>query len=120
MAGQAGKIFDLIARTKLRQMAALLTKCGLFIGNDTGAMHIAAAMKVPVIEISSWSRRGYPLSANAPTRFRPWKTRHCILTPDSPIPPCRYHCFSEEAHCIKKISVDDVKNAILKFRQENL
>lgn len=42
-------------RTDLKNAAAIIKKCGLFISNDTGMMHIAEAMDVPVIDILGWA-----------------------------------------------------------------
>jgi|GEM_PF-1366680 lipopolysaccharide heptosyltransferase II len=47
IAGDAGAIP--IPRTSLRQMAALLSGCDLVIGNNCGPVHLASALKVPVI-----------------------------------------------------------------------
>jgi ADP-heptose:LPS heptosyltransferase len=38
-------------RTSLREMMALLTHCRLFLGNDSGPMHIADALDVPVVAV---------------------------------------------------------------------
>jgi ADP-heptose:LPS heptosyltransferase len=50
----------LIAETaNLRQAAALLKQCDLFLSVDTALMHLAAAMKVPrlaVIETPTWNK----------------------------------------------------------------
>jgi lipopolysaccharide heptosyltransferase III len=45
----AGRAIDLIGRTELLTAAAVLRRCALFIGNDTGLMHIAAASGVPTL-----------------------------------------------------------------------
>jgi exopolysaccharide biosynthesis WecB/TagA/CpsF family protein len=42
---------DLIGRTTLGQLAALLTRARLFIGADSGMMHLAAAVKTPLVAI---------------------------------------------------------------------
>ena len=36
-------------KTNLMQMASILKRCALFIGHDTGPMHIAVALKIPVV-----------------------------------------------------------------------
>ena len=47
MAG--GDVIDLVGRTGLLTAAAVLRRCALFIGNDTGLMHIAAAVGTPTL-----------------------------------------------------------------------
>jgi len=42
---------DLTAQTKIADLPALFSRCHLFIGNDSGAMHVAAAAGLPVVAI---------------------------------------------------------------------
>ncbi len=42
---------NLIGRTDLRLLAGVLARCGAFVSNDSGAMHLAAAIGVPVVAI---------------------------------------------------------------------
>ena len=44
-----GRIIDLVGRTDLLTAAAVLRRCALFIGNDTGLMHLAAASGTPTL-----------------------------------------------------------------------
>jgi len=44
-----GRVIDLVGQTDLLTAAAVLRRCALFIGNDTGLMHIAAAAGVPTL-----------------------------------------------------------------------
>lgn len=48
-AAPAARIIDLIGKTDLLTAAAVLRRCALFVGNDTGLMHIAAASGVPTL-----------------------------------------------------------------------
>jgi heptosyltransferase-3 len=48
-AAAAGGIIDLVGRTDLLTAAAVLRRCAMFIGNDTGLTHIAAATGVPTL-----------------------------------------------------------------------
>ncbi len=43
------RIVDLVGRTDLRQLAGVLARCDAFVSNDSGGMHLAAALGVPVI-----------------------------------------------------------------------
>jgi heptosyltransferase-2 len=42
---------DLTGKTAIADLPALLSQCHLFIGNDSGAMHVAAAVGLPVIAV---------------------------------------------------------------------
>lgn len=54
-------------KTDLRQLAALLKKCDIVIGNDSGIMHFAAALDVPVVAIFGPTeyRKTRPVAPNA-------------------------------------------------------
>jgi heptosyltransferase-3 len=45
----SGGVIDLVGRTDLLTAAAVVRRCSLFIGNDTGLMHIAAAAGAPTL-----------------------------------------------------------------------
>ena len=42
---------DLTGKTSIADLPALLSQCHLFIGNDSGAMHVAAAVGLPVVAV---------------------------------------------------------------------
>jgi len=42
---------DLTGKTAIADLPALLSQCHLFIGNDSGAMHVAAAVGVPIVAV---------------------------------------------------------------------
>lgn len=96
---------------RLGASAALLKRCRLYIGHDTGAMHIAAAVGVPVVEISCHPKTGSPYSWNAPERFGPWGVPCRVLRPERPLPPCREECDAREPHCITQITAEEVLEA---------
>lgn len=97
-----------VGDASLRQTAALLGRCDVFIGNDSGPMHIAAAMGIPVVEISCHPANGDPGHSNSPARFGPWNIPARILQPEIAAPPCLDYCASRDAHCIREISSEDV------------
>ena len=87
----------------VRQSAALLDRCALYVGNDTGTMHLAAAVNVPCVAIFAaidWIGRWEPFGSKN-TVFR--KTVECegCQTAD---------CFN--AHkCLDLVSTDEVITA---------
>jgi len=54
-----GRVIDLVGRTELSVAAAVLRRCAMFIGNDTGLMHIAAAAGTPTLGLFGPSPRQY-------------------------------------------------------------
>ncbi|OPZ83744.1 MAG: lipopolysaccharide core biosynthesis protein [Firmicutes bacterium ADurb.Bin419] len=107
---KAGDIVDLTGQTSLRQTFSIMRYCNLYIGNDTGPMHIAAAAGVPVLVICAHSPKD--CSSSSFSRFYPWKVPYVVLQPESCIAPCATECVAEMPHCIMQISVEEVrKNA---------
>ena len=50
-AGMRRPPIDLTGKTSIADLPALLSNCHLFIGNDSGAMHVAAAIGLPVVAV---------------------------------------------------------------------
>jgi heptosyltransferase III len=65
-----GRAIDLIGRTDLLTAAAALQRCALFIGNDTGVMHIAAAMGTPTLGL---------FGPSLPEHYAPWGSRTAVV-----------------------------------------
>lgn len=65
-----GRVLDLVGRTDLLTAAAALARCALFIGNDTGIMHIAAAMGTPTLGL---------FGPSLPEQYAPWGPRSAVV-----------------------------------------
>jgi heptosyltransferase-2 len=50
-AGIYGPSISLVGKTAIAALPALLSRCQLFVGNDSGAMHVASAVGLPVVAI---------------------------------------------------------------------
>ena len=85
-----GVVLNLAGRTGIHETAAVLERCDLFVGNDSGPMHIAAAMGVPVVAIfgpsnsQAWGPYTPPLE----------NSKHRIVSRDLPCMPCFYRHHS--------------------------
>ena len=112
-----GCVVNVVGRTTLRQTAALLKSCQLFVGNDAGPMHIAAAVGIATIGLSCHPESGSPWSVNSPLRFRPWGKGHIVIQPKEPASPCTDECTANYPHCILGITVEQVKQAVAKQLQ---
>lgn len=93
----------------IRVMAALLERCQLFVGNDSGPMHIAAALGVPTVALFG---PGDP-ERTAP-RWGPGPVT--AITRRYPCSPCRQDFFHEcppapsgKPFCLEEIHVDEVE-----------
>jgi len=90
-------------RMNVRESAALLGRCDLYLGNDTGTMHLAAAMNTPCVAIfSAIDWRG---------RWHPFGTRNRIFRKTVECEGCNTpHCFNDHK-CLKLIEEADVYSA---------
>ncbi len=94
----------------LGNLASILKCSSVFISNDTGPVHIAAAMKTPTIVI--FGRRQPGLS---PRRWRPWGEEHIILHKDVGCEECLAHNCRKDFQCLKAITDEDVFQAAKKI-----
>jgi heptosyltransferase-2 len=94
---------NLGGKTTIRQLAAVLRHCRLFIGNDSGPLHLAAGMGTPVV--------GF-FGPGEYERFRPWGSRHEALRLGLPCSPCSQNCAFDSPRCIRGISLARAKEAI--------
>jgi ADP-heptose:LPS heptosyltransferase len=94
--------------SEIRETCALLARCDLFIGNDTGAAHLAAAMGCPTLVISRHPESGDPKHPNGPARFAPWSECARVLQPAHGLDTCDTRCTQPGPHCIEQTSVPEV------------
>jgi len=88
----------------LAQMMAVLSRCQLFICNDSGPMHVAAALKVPVVAVFGPQR---------PEWFGPYGEGHrVVIRHDMWCRPCGDQCRWKEPYCLRLISVEQVMEAV--------
>ncbi|HDN78934.1 MAG TPA: glycosyltransferase family 9 protein [Chloroflexi bacterium] len=103
---------NLEGRTSLGQLGALLKRCDLFVGADSGVMHLAAAMRTPLIALFG------PTNPDAWGPWTPYSPSQVIRIP-LPCSPCSYVGFTlnrrgcPARECMKGISVERVLKASL-------
>jgi ADP-heptose:LPS heptosyltransferase/glycosyltransferase involved in cell wall biosynthesis len=102
---QRERTINLAGKTTLREMAALLKRCTLFVGIDSGPMHVAAATGVSVVAL---------FGAGEYERFKPWGANHEVIRLGLSCYPCYENCKFEEALCTKGITVSQVKSVLSK------
>lgn len=98
------RVVDLTGKTTLRELAYLMSLSSIVITVDSGPMHIAAAMGVPVIAI---------FGPTAPWRTGPYGKIHSIIRKEMPCSPCFSRvCKGKDNICMKEIEVRDVLPAV--------
>jgi predicted lipopolysaccharide heptosyltransferase III len=89
---------------KIRQLAALIEKCDVFVTNDTGPMHISVAMKTPTIALFGPGNH---------RKFQPIGEAHTTIRHPVPCNPCKQFTNKcKDNICMKSISVDEVWEAV--------
>lgn len=104
--GLAERVASLIGRRahpfeglNLIELAALISTCHLFVSNDTGPMHLAAAVGVPTLGL---------FGPGDPARFSPWAPGCHAIKGDAPCSPCRLFKSCDGRRCMGSISVEEV------------
>ena len=102
----------LCGKLSLLDSAAALRRCAVFVGNDTGIVHLAVAMKRPVVVMFGPTVEEfgfYPYAANAVVISTPLPCRPCTHTGKG-------WCKIQETHaCMNRIGVEDVLTAVEKM-----
>ena len=96
----------------LRQAAAVISRCHVLVGNDTGPSHIAVAVGTPVVAVFCHPLGAPPGVLNAPERFAPWGVAARVVRPAAPRAPCTGACEGAGAHCILEVGIEEVVNAV--------
>jgi heptosyltransferase-2 len=100
---------DLTGKTSLREAMALMSRCRLFISNDSGLMHVAAALGVPTVAIFG--------STNPATTSPPGRN-HVIIYKNVACSPCLKTDCPTDFQCMDLIGVDDVYEAAVRMLGE--
>jgi len=98
------RVLDLVGRTDLGSLVGLAAMCRVFVSNDSGAMHVAAALGTPVVALfgPTDERATRPIGTSA------------VLTADVFCRPCHLRDCPIDHRCMKRISVDAVMAAIVR------
>lgn len=100
------RIVNLVGKTDILQLGALLEKCELCISCDSGPMHIAAAVATPTIAL---------FGPTDPLRHSPYGENHTIIEKTIYCRPCykrTCHRKDDPNVCMNEITVEEVVNEI--------
>jgi heptosyltransferase II len=103
-AGMSHPPIDLTGKTSIKDLPALLSQCHLFIGNDSGAMHVAAAVGLPVVAV---------FGPTDPFGTAP-VTPSCSIVQEKPYcSPCFLRRCPTDHRCMTRVTPDAMEAAAL-------
>jgi heptosyltransferase-2 len=98
------RVVNLIGRTSLGELIGVVARCAAFVSNDSGAMHVAAALGVPVTAIFGPTDE----RVTAPAAAGPAE----VIVRDVFCRPCLLRECPIDHRCMKRIDVDTVLNSV--------
>ena len=102
VAGLKRKPIDLTGKTAIAELPALLSRCQLFIGNDSGAMHVASAVGLPVVAI---------FGPTDPFGTAPVTPKCTIVQEKAYCSPCFLRRCPTDHRCMTRVSAESVTTA---------
>lgn len=90
--------------TTIAQLVSLLKRCSMVIGGDTGPLHLAAALGIPVVGL---------YGPTPPSRNEPYTEKKEIIYHNLPCSPCwKRTCKNKTNECMDSIEVEEVMQRI--------
>lgn len=108
-------ITSVMGRATLAQTAALIKLSNLFLGNDSGPLHIALALKIPSVAI---------FGSTSPEQVIGLQEKCVVIRKRLMCSPCYVHQYDyapdcKDFPCLNEIAVDEVFNAVKKALSGN-
>jgi len=92
-------VLNLAGKTNLTEAVYLISRCRLFISNDSGLMHVAGALNIPTIAI---------FGSTNPQTTSPAGNQSIVIHQDLSCSPCLKKTCPTDFRCMDLISVEDV------------
>jgi ADP-heptose:LPS heptosyltransferase len=106
-----GKGINLAGVLSPRLTSAILHHCSLFLGNDTGAVHLAAAAGTPCVAVFS--------AQDLPGRWHPYGEQHIVFRKHPPCEGCKLFTCPHGNACLLEIQADEVAKACIDVLNRN-
>ena len=92
-------LIDMAGKTSLKEAIALIARCDLFISNDSGLMHLAGALGIPLVAI---------FGSTNPVTTSPVGEKSIVIYKDVSCSPCLKKECPSDFRCMDLIGIDDV------------
>lgn len=100
-------VVSLAGQVNLIELREVIARAALFVGSDSGPMHIAATTRTPIVAI---------FGPTLPDHFAPWRTEATIVAKGLACRPCKQReCVTADYRCLRTITVDEVLAAVRKY-----
>ena len=101
-------ILDFTDKLNYRQSAAILNLCDCYIGNDTGLMHAASALDIPILTPNCFPSDKNMTVSSLPALYYPYNVPSVTVQPKQSLDECKTSnsstgCSKQEPHCINQI-----------------
>jgi|WetSurSiteA1Bulk_404760.scaffolds.fasta_scaffold00342_8 heptosyltransferase II len=102
---------SLAGKSSLRDLIALIAECNVFLTNDSGPMHIAYAVRTPLVALFGSTD---PVLTGPPPQGH--KNSHVVIKPDLSCSPCfERTCRNKDMRCMYAVTSDEVYYGIKKI-----
>ena len=111
--GQAEKLCDglrainLAGKTSLSDLKAFISLCHLFVTNDSGPMHIASALNIPVLAI---------FGSTCPTTTGPYGDYIEVVQKKTSCSPCFKRECPIDFRCMKNIGIEEIYQRVINYK----
>jgi heptosyltransferase-1 len=106
-AASMGNACSLAGKTSLKELIAIIERAKYLVSNDSGPMHIAAALNVPVFAL---------IGPTNPARTGPYGKIHTVVSANLPCSPCYRRKRCGDWRCMSSITVEQVLESIVASR----
>jgi lipopolysaccharide heptosyltransferase II len=100
-------VFSLANRLSFSEFCALIEAADVTITNNTGPMHISAAVQTPLVVL-------YALT-HLPQQWRPWNVQHKLLYHDVSCRACYTSKCPHQQECLQKVAPEEVVEAVVEL-----
>ncbi len=99
-------VINMAGKTTIRELMSLIKQCSVFITNDSGPMHIAAALNIQVVAV---------FGSTDPEKTGPMGEKNIVIRKDVDCSPCFKRKCPTDLKCMDLITVEDVLEGVEKI-----
>jgi heptosyltransferase-1 len=100
-------VFSRAGKLNLKELKELIAKATLYIGPDSGPMHIAASTPTPIVAL---------FGPNLSVYNAPWQTKATIIEKELDCRPCdQRNCISGDFRCMRMIKAEEIYDACVPY-----